>query len=101
MEFPRHDCGLHLTHNNHKDYYQTVEQYIKDIADRSDEDEGEKEDWVSDEQRTKAIETNEMWELTWYPDTPVGSFCLWASDLEVLLKAANELQEAEDGGTHG
>lgn len=83
IEWPKHEASLHLTHNEHKAYYRTVEESI------ADEDHGYREDdWVSPEQKQKAIETNDCWTLQWYPDTPVGSYILSAADLDALLEAA-------------
>lgn len=79
--WPKHACELSLTHNRNRSYYQTVEEMVRD---------DNLGDWVSDEQRQKAIDTNEIWELQWYPDTPIGFCCLWAADLDVLLAAAQE-----------
>lgn len=85
MQFPRHKASLHLTHNEHKNYYQTVAQSIQDG------DHGYTDDcWISPEQKRKAIDTNECWVLQWYPDTPVGFCILSASDLDVLIAKANE-----------
>jgi len=81
MTFPKHKASLHLTHNQHKAYYQTVEQYMED---------NDADCWVSDEQKQKAIATNEIWELQWYPDTPIGFCLLMACDLDVLLRAASD-----------
>lgn len=85
MKFPKHDASLHLYHNDHKSYYQTVIQSIER------EDHGYTDDcWVSEEQKQKAIETDECWTIQWYPNTPVG-FCLAsAADLDVLLDSVNE-----------
>lgn len=81
IEWPKHEASLHLTHNQHKSYYETVQDAIDNGTHGYD-------DWVSEEQKQKAIETNECWTLQWYPDTPVG-FCLMsAADLDVLLEAA-------------
>lgn len=89
MKFPRHEASLHLTHNQHKAYYRTVKESIEDG------DHGyQKDDWVSEEQMQKAIDTNECWELHWYPDTPVGSYSLSAADLDVLLEAASQSENA-------
>ena len=76
---------MHLTHNQHKAYYMTVEKSI------ADEDHGYTNDcWVSEEQKRKAIETGECWTLQWYPDTPVG-FCIKsAADLDVLIEACKD-----------
>lgn len=91
MEFPRHEASLHLTHNEHKSYYRTVAESIED------KDHGyTSECWVSDEQRERAIASNECWSLQWYPDTPVGFYVLSAADLDVLLEAARKHQKTLD-----
>ncbi len=76
MKFPRHEAGLYLTHNEHKDVYETVEQFYSNRP----------FDWVSEEQRLKAIAENSVWSLQWYPDTPVGFYKVLACDLDVLLE---------------
>jgi hypothetical protein len=87
--FPKHEASLHLTHNDHKGYYLTV----RDAIEAGDHG-YHYDDWVSDEQRQKAIDTNECWTLQWYPNTPVG-FCLMsAADLSALLIAANGLEQS-------
>jgi hypothetical protein len=83
IEFPKHEAGLWLMHNDHKSVYRTVQQAI------NMEDHGYTLGcWVSPEQRQKAIDTNECWTLQWYPQTPNGSCILSAADLDVLLTAA-------------
>lgn len=79
MIFPPHACGLYLTHNEHRTYYESVAEWIsyRDL------------DFVSDEQRAKAIATDELWVLHWYPRTPVCFVQIAAADLDVLLEAAN------------
>lgn len=84
MQFPEHKASLTLTHNQHKDYYETVQQAIESKT------HGYDDCWVSDEQRLKAIDTNECWTLQWYPNTPVGFCLLSACDMDVLLAAALE-----------
>ncbi len=70
---------LCLRHNEHKSSYQTVAEYCE---------QWDGDDWVSEDQRLKALATNELWEIQWCPDTPVG-FCLrLAADLEALLEWA-------------
>lgn len=81
MKFPRHNASLHLTHNEHLNYYQTVAQSIAD-------DGHGYADWVSEEQKQKAIGTNDCWVIQRYPDTPIGFCILAAADLDVLLEAA-------------
>ena len=84
--FPKHLC-LHLEHNQHKACYETVEQWLAYYN-------NECGDWVSEEQKQKAIATDSCWSLKWYPDNPIGSYRLLACDLDVLLKEA-----ADDVGT--
>lgn len=86
IEWPKHEVSLHLFHNDHKSVYQTVAESIEqgDHGYRDD-------DWVSDEQKQKAIATNECWMLQWYPRTPVGFNLMSAADLDVLLEAARKL----------
>jgi hypothetical protein len=80
MEFPRHEGGLYLTHNDHKAAYETVESRLSCF------DSGD--DWVNEEQKKKALEKQEYWQLQWYPDTPISSYSLLAYDLDVLLEEA-------------
>lgn len=84
VRLPRHDAGLSLHHNEHKTVYETVEQFLGNRF-------GEV-DFVSPEERAKAIETNELWELHWYPNTPVGFYEICASSLEAIFEwlAANK-----------
>jgi hypothetical protein len=85
IKWPRHRASMILTHNDHLSVYQTVAQSIEqgDHGYRPD-------DWISEEQKQKAIDTNECWTLQWYPDTPVGFILQSAADLEELLKAVNQ-----------
>ena len=85
IKWPSHKASLTLTHNDHLSYYHTVQQAI-------DDNEFGMDSWVSEEQKQKAIETNDCWTLQWYPDTPIGfGFCiLAAADLDVLLAKATE-----------
>lgn len=73
---------MYLTHNQHKDYYETVEQYL-DNPWMKDLD-------IDEETRLRMIDSDEVWELQWYPDTPVGFYkVVGASFLEVMHKASN------------
>jgi hypothetical protein len=80
--FPPHKCGLYLTHNEHRDYYQSVEAW--DLAYGGD-------DWLSDDERQRAIDTNEMWAIQWHPDTPSSCYRVLASSLDAVLRAAKQM----------
>ncbi|NPT59082.1 hypothetical protein [Paraburkholderia elongata] len=47
-------------------------------------------DWVSDEECQKAAETNSVWEIHWYPQTPIGFYAVAASTLEACLRRVLE-----------
>jgi hypothetical protein len=88
VKFPKHECGLTLEHNSHKDYYETVEQYL---AVRYSHCETEPFDWAEGE-REKAIATNELWVMQWYPRTPIGFLAVAASTFEMLMAAVDEAE---------
>jgi hypothetical protein len=73
---------LHITFNEHAVLYQTMVEYLESLPDEPD--------WVSAEERQKALDTNSMWECQWYPVTPVGSCSVAASTFEVLMAYVNE-----------
>lgn len=56
----------------------------------------ERADWVNDEEEQRAKETNSIWTIQWYPDTPVGFCCYAASSLGALLAAIRA--RTEGGG---
>lgn len=85
IKWPRHEASLELTHNEHKSCYRTVAESVAD-----DEPGYRDEDWVSAEQKQKAIAANECWSLHWYPDPPVGFCIVSAADLDVLLVAVRD-----------
>lgn len=85
MNFPRHKCGLYLTHNQHRDYYQGLAEYLEETKER--------DYWADPQDRESAIATGELWELQWYPDTPVGFIVIRASTLERLLAFAEKIEQ--------
>ena len=82
MKFPEHQAALHLIHNDHKNMYQSVEQWI--------EEHNEFYECRSPEEKQRAIELNEVWTLQWYPDTPIGFHAVAAPTLSELILFANE-----------
>jgi len=92
MKLPRHKCGLYLTHNEHRDDYQTALQGIEKYELICDHE----LDWATPDARERCIATNELWQLQWYPDTPIGSYSVFGATLEEVLKAAREIQEQAD-----
>lgn len=87
MKLPPHKCALYLEHNDCRSVYQTVAQHLEELASRSD---GDMYQWQSDECKARAIATNEIWTLQWYPETPIGFNAVAAPTLEELLAFASE-----------
>jgi hypothetical protein len=81
---PDHEAAFYLQHNEHKSYYETAEQWI---TEQESFGEGPHFDWVSDDERQKAIDEDSVWIMQWYPDTPIGFCCLAASSLDALKNA--------------
>ncbi len=84
-DFPPHKCGLYLAHNEHKDIYQCLETFIPD-NDLMDFFRGPGA-------VAKSIESGELWDLQWYPDTPNGFLRVCAPTLEELLEYTNEVSK--------
>lgn len=85
--WPTHKCGLHLTHNQHKDYYEPIAEYVQNEEQNGPfKDEGAK---------ARCIATDEIWELQWYPRTPVGFNRIAAPTFEEALAWALEIDAAE------
>lgn len=69
---PAHKCGLHLSHNEHRDVYETIHEFY-DV-----------DDFVSPEEWHEAVAKDSVWVLQWYPETPIGFHRIAASTLEAL-----------------
>lgn len=69
---PEHKCGLHLSHNEHRDVYETIHEFY-DV-----------EDFVSPEEWHEAVAKDSVWVLHWYPETPVGFIRIAASSLKAI-----------------
>ena len=82
--FPRHKASLHLTHNDHLSVYETAKDWIEE-RERSGA-----VDFVAEGERQRCIDTNEVWHLQWYPNTPVGFCDVAAATLGALLAWVKE-----------
>ncbi|MFD2248877.1 hypothetical protein FHS82_000986 [Pseudochelatococcus lubricantis] len=71
--------SLTLSYNDHSADY-------KSAAQAEPYGEFKDTDWVSDAEREKAIATNSVWRLQWYPNTPVGFIAIHASSLSALIE---------------
>lgn len=69
---PEHKCGLHLSHNEHRDVYEKIEEFY------------DPDDFISPEEWRKAVAEDSVWVLHWYPNTPVGFIRIAASTLDAI-----------------
>lgn len=83
LKLPKHDASLHITHNDHKSNYETVASYLawRQATPRN---------CGSQEEYDALKASDEIWEIQWYPDTPIGSYVVFAATLERALELAND-----------
>lgn len=87
-------CGIYLTINKHRDYYETVEQAVDEINEMDKNNNGHHADYepeISEELKSRLIGTNCIYELQFYPDTPIGFYTVYGSTLEEVEEKALEI----------
>lgn len=89
MRLPDHKAGLYLTHNEHKDVYETVKEWTEFSHPAYDP-----EFFTTPADLQKCIDTNDCWALQWYPETPVGFYKVCGSTLEIVLERAMAIDTA-------
>jgi len=92
IELPRHHASLNITHNDFTTSYEEPEDWWQGIVTHAC---GHEDQWVEGEME-KAFENRSIWEVQWYPDTPIGSYTVYASTLEKALSKAVEIQRKQD-----
>jgi hypothetical protein len=75
-------CGVFLTVNEHRDYYETATERLDELASMECPPE------YTDDVRQKMIETDTIIELQFYPNTPIGSYRVVHHDLDAALDEA-------------
>lgn len=83
-QWPRHACGLYISHNEHRDDYRTVGQAIEcGLYDRTR--------FPDDAEIAACIAADSVWEIHWYPDTPIGFHRVYAATFARALALAMEV----------
>lgn len=90
IKFPKHKASMEINHNLHKTYYEPIEYYLINKY------ETHFINWQSEEDKTEAIKNDELWEMVWYPNTPVGSISILASSFEKLIEYALQVESFEE-----
>lgn len=87
-------ANLTVTFNEHKSCYLDVKTAIEiDMI-------YERAEWVSEEEKARAIETDSVWVIQWYPHTAGGFEAVAASSFAVCLQAAISLQAENDASNN-
>lgn len=86
-------CGVFVSVNEHRDYYQTVEDRLADL-DVNNED-------LKKEVMDKMVATNTLIQIQFYPDTPIGFHTIYHYDLDAALSEALECFRDQTAGKEG
>jgi len=74
-------CGIYLSVNQYRDYYQSIEDAVKEERERNSTD-------INDELAARMVAEKSLISLQFYPDTPVGFYIVYGTTLdEVVTKA--------------
>jgi hypothetical protein len=74
-------CGIFLKVNEHRDYYQSTKECIEEI---NSSEAGE----IDEETAKDLIEKDLIITLQFYPDTPVGFYIIYGTDIDKILDEA-------------
>ena len=74
-------CGVFVSINEHRNYYESVKEYMSDFEDRHD---------VDPDVMKIMMETNTIIDLHYYPNTPVGFTKIYHYDIDMALDEALE-----------
>ena len=81
MKLPKHHI-LSIEHNPHKSSYETVQQYLDNYD--------HLKALIIEEDLKICIESNELWQIQWYPFTPISFNVVISYSLERCLELINE-----------
>ena len=77
-------CGVYLAVNEYRDSHRTVEQGLDDLAEQECPPE------ISDEVRAGILNSGNIIDLQFYPDTPIGSYTIIHYDFDKAVEQALE-----------
>lgn len=76
-------AGVHITVNEHRNYYETAEHFLAERDSR-----GDAPLEIDPNVRQQMIDTNTIINLHFYPDTPIGFYEIYHYDLDAALDEA-------------
>ena len=77
-------CGVYVSINEHRDYYQSVERYLDETFKRE-------ADEITESVYDRIIIEDTLIHIQFYPDTPSGFYRVFHYDLELALRDALEI----------
>jgi len=75
-------CGVHITVNSHRDYYQSAAESLEEISCM------ECPPSIDEDIKKIMIETNTIVNIHFYPDTPIGFYSIYHYDFDAALDQA-------------
>ena len=75
-------CGVFVTVNQHRDYYQSVDQALDDLAGMESPPE------IPADIRAEMVRKDTIVEVQFYPDTPIGFYLIYHYDIDLALDEA-------------
>ena len=85
MLMSRCKCGCFVSVNEHRNYHETVRQFLSGFGAFSFGIE------IDPEVKSRMIDTNTVVRLVFYPDTPIGSYDVLHYDIDAALDIALDL----------
>jgi hypothetical protein len=85
-DLPKHH-SLHISHNQHKDYYEKLSDYIETRMESGD---------IAPDDLKECLEKDELWEVQLYPITPISFYWAGAATLERACEITKEAMK-QDG----
>lgn len=76
-------CSVSLEVNKYRDFYQTVQDYLNEKNERGGIE-------IEEELGERMIKEQSVYELQFYPDTPIGFYVVYGTSLEEVIAKANE-----------
>lgn len=87
-------AGVYLTVNKFKDYYDSIEDAIKEINERGVKEKATEPE-IPEEMAKRMIEKNCLYELQFYPHTPIGSYTVYGTSMNEVVSQALEILKEE------
>lgn len=88
-ELPKHIC-MSIQHNPHRGIYQPIREWLENHLGAAEANGTPRDEEILPEDQAAILASGEVWELSWCPNSPVGSCSVVAATLERALELANQ-----------